>query len=223
MHVAVRRDLLAGEHGVERQQAEAVDAPRPPTLDAAGVVDRAAEDLAAAADPEDPGRRRGDGPVEARARIHARSAATCLEPGSTTRSAPSRSAGCSANVMRAAWASRCSSSRFEPYGKRSTATRWAPGPGSARTVAPSSSGSSWCSIGTTPAHAMPGQLGQPLGARRQQRRVAAEPVEDEPGQALTGRVRARATTCRTGGRTPRRDRCRRRAARPRRRGRASGC
>ena len=58
-------DLLAGQHGVDRQQPEALDATGTPALDAVGVVDRAAEDLAAAADPEDPGRRREHGPVEA--------------------------------------------------------------------------------------------------------------------------------------------------------------
>ena len=51
-----------------------------------------------------------------RARSQPRSAATCLEPGSTTRSAPSRSAGCSAKRTWAAWPSRWSSSRFDAYG-----------------------------------------------------------------------------------------------------------
>ena len=63
--VAVGRDLLAGEHGVDRQEAEAVDATGMTALDAVGVVDRAAEDLAAAADPEDPARCGDHGPVEA--------------------------------------------------------------------------------------------------------------------------------------------------------------
>ena len=51
------------------------------------------------------------------------SAATCLEPGSTTRSAPASSAGRSTNRTDAARPRRWNSSRLEPYGNRSTATR----------------------------------------------------------------------------------------------------
>ncbi len=63
--LAMRRHLVRGEDGVERQHPQSGVATRAAALDTGGVVDRAAEQLAPAADPEQACRRREDGAVEA--------------------------------------------------------------------------------------------------------------------------------------------------------------
>src|SRR5215207_7210118 len=121
---------------------------RPPQIPSTGRPDAAAL-MTASAMPHD--------------RIQARSLGTCLEPGSTTRSAPASAAGVRAQRTSATCWSRTNSSRLEAYGPPRMHTRRLP-PLGAPSVGPSSSGSA-CSIqGTTPTVGTPVTCSSSAGA-----------------------------------------------------------
>ena len=120
-------------------------------------------------------------------RSHAMSAATCLEPGQDQQvgAVEIDRAGGEPDVgdVGRAGAARRGSTRTGSARRR---RRWRHQSAWRATVAPSSSGSSWSSIGE---HAGAGHPGQPRQIRRsrlEQRRVAAELVEHETGEPRPG-------------------------------------